>query len=122
MTQIIEVDGPLEVDSDPEDVQVMVGSGRFGSPFENGRRYHGYKDGAYFLPNDKREQDRLDLQHSIYRGVLNGHLYLAPIGANPKRVLDLGTGTGNWAAEFAEQHPKSQVLGSLKPSPDIITL
>ncbi|KAK2745618.1 hypothetical protein FQN55_006108 [Onygenales sp. PD_40] len=84
----------------------------FNYRFENGRRYHGYKDGAYFLPNDKREQDRLDLQHSIYRGVLNGHLYLAPIGANPKRVLDLGTGTGNWAAEFAEQHPKSQVLGT----------
>jgi hypothetical protein len=29
--------------------------------------------------------------------LLDGKLYLAPIGANPQNVLDLGTGTGIWA-------------------------
>lgn len=44
----------------------------------------------------------MDLVHHIYRLVLGGKLYLAPIGENPQRVLDLGTGTGIWAMDFAE--------------------
>ena len=31
---------------------------------------------------------------------------------NPSRVLDIGTGTGIWAIEFAEQYPKSTVIGT----------
>lgn len=42
--------------------------------------------------------------------LLGGRLYFAPI-TNPKHVLDVGTGTGIWAVEFAEQHPESEVLG-----------
>jgi hypothetical protein len=34
---------------------------------ENGRTWHGYKDGKYFLPNDADEQDRLDFQHALWR-------------------------------------------------------
>ncbi|WEW61789.1 hypothetical protein PRK78_007285 [Emydomyces testavorans] len=70
--------------------------------FENGRRYHGYHDGAYFMPNDKREQDRMDMEHRIFRMVLNGKLYLSPLAQSPGRVLDLGTGAGPWAMDFAE--------------------
>lgn len=44
----------------------------------------------------------MDLVHHIYRLVLGGKLYLAPIGENPSRILDLGTGTGIWAMDFAE--------------------
>jgi ubiquinone/menaquinone biosynthesis C-methylase UbiE len=33
--------------------------------------------------------------------LLNGELLIAPI-ENPQRVLDLGTGTGIWAIDFAE--------------------
>lgn len=29
---------------------------------------------------------------------LGGRLFLAPIGDNPQRVLDIGTGTGKFAA------------------------
>lgn len=38
-------------------------------------------------------------------------LYLAPIN-RPNRVLDVGTGTGIWAIEFADQNPESDVLGT----------
>lgn len=33
--------------------------------------------------------------------MLDGELNLAPV-KNPQRVLDLGTGTGIWAIDFAE--------------------
>jgi len=77
---------------------------------EFGRTYHKYKQGKYYLPNDEQEQSRLDLQHSLALRLLGGELNLAPIN-KPHRVLDVGTGTGIWAIEFAERHPESDVLG-----------
>ncbi|KAI0516895.1 S-adenosyl-L-methionine-dependent methyltransferase [Xylaria bambusicola] len=77
----------------------------------HGRTYHRYKQGKYWMPNDEREQERLDLQHIICLKVFNDRLALAPI-QNPPRVLDFGTGTGTWAIEFALQHPESDVLGT----------
>ncbi|KAL2071258.1 hypothetical protein VTL71DRAFT_12493 [Oculimacula yallundae] len=78
---------------------------------QNGRRYHAYKEGNYLLPNDESEQDRLDLHHHIFNLVAEGKLVYAPI-ENPSRVLDLGTGTGIWAIDFADQYPGSYVLGT----------
>lgn len=62
--------------------------------YENGRRYHGYREGEYPYPNDEKEQDRLDLFHHIFRLLLKGGLFCAPIDKNVQRVLDFGTGTG----------------------------
>ncbi|KAH8202363.1 hypothetical protein TruAng_003436 [Truncatella angustata] len=36
----------------------------------------------------------------------------APFSSPPKFVLDIGTGTGIWAAEFAQQNPFSYVVGT----------
>lgn len=80
--------------------------------YSNGRRYHGYRSGAYVLPNDEQEQDRLDLLHHIFNMILNGKLYDAPIGPSPRRALDIGTGTGIWAIDFADEHPGCDVLGT----------
>ncbi|KAL1993936.1 hypothetical protein VTN49DRAFT_2605 [Thermomyces lanuginosus] len=77
---------------------------------ENGRRYHKYRDGAYLLPNDESENDRLDMVHEMFLLLLHGKLYLAPI-KNPQRVMDLATGTGLWAIDFADQHPPAEVIG-----------
>ncbi|KAI1342281.1 S-adenosyl-L-methionine-dependent methyltransferase [Xylariaceae sp. FL0016] len=79
---------------------------------ENGRTYHRYKEGRYFLPNDLAEQERLDLQHELFVITINGRHHLAPIPENPGRVLDLATGTGIWAVEFAANHPESTVIGT----------
>ncbi|KAI1080841.1 S-adenosyl-L-methionine-dependent methyltransferase [Whalleya microplaca] len=78
---------------------------------ENGRTYHRYKEG-YFLPNDEAEQERLDLQHQLFTVAAGGRLNVAPLPANPGRVLDIATGTGIWAIDFALQHPQSQVIGT----------
>lgn len=32
--------------------------------FENGRRYHKFREGAYNFPNDDAEQDREDMKHA----------------------------------------------------------
>ncbi|KAI3339155.1 S-adenosyl-L-methionine-dependent methyltransferase [Ustulina deusta] len=78
---------------------------------EHGRTYHRYKEGKYYMPNDEREQERLELQHVICLKVFNDRLALAPI-RDPPKVLDFGTGTGSWAIEFAVQNPGSDVLGT----------
>ncbi|KAG8531007.1 uncharacterized protein KY384_004364 [Bacidia gigantensis] len=78
--------------------------------YENGRRYHSYRAGSYPLPNDEQELDRIDLKHHIMRLLCSGHLYIAPLDS-PKRILDLGTGTGIWPIEMGEQHPGSEVHG-----------
>lgn len=44
--------------------------------------------------------------------ILGGELLTAPLISSPKRVLDVGTGTGIWAIEFADQHPNTTVLGT----------
>ena len=43
--------------------------------------------------------------------VLDSNLYFAPLH-NPERVLDIGTGTGIWAIDFADTHPSSHVVGN----------
>jgi SAM-dependent methyltransferase len=53
---------------------------------------------------------------------LNGKLYAAPIPAFPRNVLDVGTGTGIWAIEFANEHPGSHVIGTdLSPIQSVYT-
>ncbi|KAL1966262.1 hypothetical protein VTN77DRAFT_4615 [Rasamsonia byssochlamydoides] len=79
--------------------------------YENGRRYHSYHHGEYILPNDEDEQDRLDLSHHVYNLVLGGELFRAPV-KNPQRVLDMGTGTGIWAIDFADENPQAEVIGT----------
>jgi cyclopropane fatty-acyl-phospholipid synthase-like methyltransferase len=61
--------------------------------------------------------------------LLDGKLHLAPIGKSPQvkapviylsdleltvrqKVLDLGTGTGIWAIDFADQYPSAMVIGT----------
>lgn len=66
---------------------------------------------VYHFPNDAAENERLDLQHHIWYLTLDGKLGLAPPhnpDAKVGRVLDLGTGTGIWAMDFADEHPEAE--------------
>ncbi|TVY38306.1 putative methyltransferase [Lachnellula occidentalis] len=54
-----------------------------------------------------------DFQHHLCKIALYGRLHLAPLEEdNIKHVLDIGTGTGIWAIEFAEQYPQAKVIGT----------
>jgi len=63
------------------------------------RRYHTYRIGRYPLPNDDDEFKREYLRHVMLKHLLNNELYLAPIGNNPQKIIDLGTGFGDWAMD-----------------------
>jgi SAM-dependent methyltransferase len=76
------------------------------------------------LPNDDAEQERLDLQHHIWRLLLQGTLHTAPLkipqpgerlapssGSGDFRILDLGCGTGIWAIDMADEFPRASVFG-----------
>ncbi|KAK2065913.1 methyltransferase domain-containing protein [Colletotrichum caudatum] len=115
----------LDIDNEQDDAHSEVGSSVASSTtsvrnssrdyrLENGRTYHSYKEGKYAFPNDARELDRLDLQHWIWLLLLDDRLGVAPPckeGAQVGRVLDVGTGTGIWALNFADEHPEAEVYG-----------
>lgn len=63
---------------------------------------------AYLYPNDEQELDRMDMQHHMLRLVNHGRLYFAPV-QRPKRILDIGTGSGIWAIEIGKNPPPPQI-------------
>ena len=79
--------------------------------FENGRRYHAFQAGRYAFPNDEEELNRMDLENHLFFMLLGGKLHHAPL-KSPQRILDLGTGTGIWAVEIADQYPSASVVGT----------
>jgi SAM-dependent methyltransferase len=79
--------------------------------YENGRRYHSYREGSYPLPNDETEQERLQLCHTIWSLLLNDEPWKAPL-SHPQKVLDIGCGTGEWALMVGEKFPSATVIGT----------
>ncbi|KDN66160.1 putative methyltransferase [Colletotrichum sublineola] len=75
----------------------------------HGRTYTQKVD--YYAPNDEKQNDALDFNHYWMSEFLDGKLALAPIGDTPHAVLDLGTGTGIWAIDFADKYPSADVIG-----------
>ncbi|KAI0903162.1 S-adenosyl-L-methionine-dependent methyltransferase [Ustulina deusta] len=85
---------------------------------------------GYLLPRPDTagERARLDVQHELSLLVYHGSLLLSQFppsnhsnnvaGERSLRVADLGTGTGSWAIDFAQEYPLVQVVGfDLNPAP-----
>ena len=54
-----------------------------------------------------------DFQYELLKQVHNQRIYFAPIDENPpKRILDIGTGTGIWPIEMAAIFPSAQITGT----------
>ena len=77
--------------------------------FENGRRYCSE---TYFMPNDEAEQTRLAIAHQAYLPALDNQLTVGLIPRSAKRILDIGTGTGDWAIAIAERFPKAEIIAT----------
>ena len=54
------------------------------------------------MPNDETEQTRLAIAHQAYLPALDDQLTVGLIPRSAKRILDIGTGTGDWAYVFPE--------------------
>ncbi|EFQ26057.1 methyltransferase domain-containing protein [Colletotrichum graminicola M1.001] len=64
---------------------------------ENGRTYHSVSDGNF--------------QHHCWQLTWDGKLCMCPKKDGANRVLDIGTGTGIWAMDYADAHPEAVVIG-----------
>ncbi|KAI1013669.1 hypothetical protein LB503_010701 [Fusarium chuoi] len=78
-----------------------------------GRTFHSDRHPTeYFTPNDEQQSASIDINHHALTQLLSGKLFLAPIKDNVQKVLDVGTGTGIWAIDFADEYPEAEVIGS----------
>ena len=55
--------------------------------------------------------DRNDLQHCKFTLLTDDKFFIAPISDHPQKILDLGTGSGIWAIDVADQFPSASVIG-----------
>ena len=78
-----------------------------------GRTYHSTRGNAeYWASNDERQNDALDLIHHAHTLILDGKLCLAPLKDDIRKVVDIATGTGSWAIDFADAYPNCEVIGT----------
>jgi ubiquinone/menaquinone biosynthesis C-methylase UbiE len=76
---------------------------------ENGRRYC---NESYFMPNGENEQTRLSVLHQIYLHILGHQLNKATLSFDITRVLDVGTGSGDWAISMAKRYPSEEIIAT----------
>ncbi|KAH6669701.1 putative SAM dependent methyltransferase [Plectosphaerella plurivora] len=78
----------------------------------HGRTYGSSKTTAYWAPNDEQQNEGLDITHHYNLLLFNNELFQAPLGDKIDRVLDVGTGTGIWLLDFADQYPSAHCVGT----------
>ncbi|KAF4344584.1 phosphoethanolamine n-methyltransferase 3 [Fusarium beomiforme] len=78
----------------------------------NGRRYHSEQgDAQYWVSNDSQSNEALDINHHVLILMYNDKLYKAPLKDDIQAAVDIGTGTGIWAMDFADEFPNAKVVG-----------
>ncbi|KAL8722199.1 MAG: hypothetical protein Q9181_007543, partial [Wetmoreana brouardii] len=88
---------------------LSLSGSEFEQILENDR---GYANESYFMPCDEQEQTRLAIIHQCFTSVFNGQLSFQSIPRSAKRILDIGTGTGDWAIAVAERFPNAEVTAT----------
>lgn len=87
----------------------MTGSFLEQQRIENGRTYC---SDDYYMPNDEAEQTRLSITHQAFLQILDGQLCMTRVPTNVTRILDIGTGTGDWATAIAERFPDAEIIAT----------
>ena len=64
------------------------------------------------MPADDAEQTRLAVVHQAYLPILDRSLTFGAISRNAERILDVGTGNGDWAIATAERFPEAEIIAT----------
>ncbi|KAJ3544314.1 hypothetical protein NM208_g3117 [Fusarium decemcellulare] len=79
----------------------------------NGRTFHSENGSAqHWASNDEKQNESMDIVHHFLYLLFDDQLYLSPLNCDIQTVLDIGTGTGLWAIDFAEEFPDTEVIGT----------
>ncbi|KAI6758635.1 hypothetical protein HG530_010875 [Fusarium avenaceum] len=78
-----------------------------------GRTFHSERGNAhYWASNDEQQNESMDIVHHFLCLLLDDRLYLSPLKDGIQKALDIGTGTGIWAIDFADKFPGTKVIGT----------
>ncbi|KAH7166538.1 S-adenosyl-L-methionine-dependent methyltransferase [Dactylonectria macrodidyma] len=79
----------------------------------HGRTFHSDKgDTQYWASNDAQQNESMDIAHHFLTLTVENKLYLAPLKDDIRTALDIGTGTGVWAIDFADEFPGTEIIGT----------
>ncbi|KAL2809459.1 S-adenosyl-L-methionine-dependent methyltransferase [Aspergillus granulosus] len=104
-----------EADSDTDSDEISIKSTKsleaqnIEYVLENGRRYC---NDTYFMPNDEAEQTRLNITHQICLILFDGKLTDVPLAKIDPRILDIGTGTGDWPIGMSAEYPGATIIAT----------
>ncbi|KAJ5783116.1 hypothetical protein N7457_004890 [Penicillium paradoxum] len=110
-----------EYGDDWQSETTSIGSSIYQGMMENGRRYQTLSSKEYLIPSDEQAFESYEAGHLValvLDSARENPLFRAPIGQDPKHILDLGTGKGDWAIDVADMFPSANIRGvDLFPPP-----
>ncbi|KAF4854438.1 Secondary metabolism regulator LAE1 [Colletotrichum siamense] len=79
-----------------------------------GRTYQTSNTIDYWAPNDDKQLETLDVTYILSVSTDEDPLFYAPVPVEKGdlKVLDVGTGTGIWAIDLADEFPAFEVIGT----------
>ncbi|KAJ3089315.1 hypothetical protein HK100_007801, partial [Physocladia obscura] len=79
------------------------------------REYHELQNSDYMLPNDAAEQDRLEMQHYIFRAAFQGDIVCPSvrklIAKSALKILDVGCANGFWLEHVKKSNSLAECHG-----------
>ncbi|KAK6207938.1 UMTA protein [Colletotrichum tabaci] len=77
----------------------------------HGRTFQTSSTTDYLYPNDEEQIEGFDITHHYLLMLMDDKLFVCPFEKG-HNVLDIGTGTGIWAIDFADEFPGAEVIGT----------
>ncbi|KOS20130.1 hypothetical protein ESCO_006301 [Escovopsis weberi] len=75
--------------------------------------FHPYR-GAYHLPCDALEQERMEFQNALLVKCSGDQLIFSPFSESnpPRSILDIATGTGDWPMAIGDLFPTAKIIAT----------